>query len=276
MSGRLSNSIWTPQLTRVVTGIQRINALENPAYKKVKFPFGLHMINVAFTNLLNSGATFPERAMHASLCMGFMFLFRKSEFLTDSSGRPKLRGSIPMTLSSDDTFLWYGDTSYSANCTDIPKLVPDFISMFLPFTKGDQFGKGATRFFPCDKENPNCLVKVVHAYLLEAKLKPGQSLFASDAFMVSHDAIAKLMKATAVFCNIPADRVSCHSLRIGGLVTLFAADVPDSLKQLAGRWSSEKSFIMYARATMTQYETIASALNNPNLVTADHMKRFYL
>jgi len=47
------------------------------------------------------------------------------------------------------------------------------------------------------------------------------------------------------------------------------------LKQLAGRWASQQSFIVYARATLQQYATIANALNDPALVTADHIKMFY-
>ena len=75
--------------------------------------------------------------------------------------------------------------------------------------------------------------------------------------------------------GLPSTRFSPHSLRVGGLVTLFAADVPDNLKQLAGRWASAKSFVTYARATFQQFGTIARSLNDSSLVTVQHVKMFY-
>ena len=78
-----------------------------------------------------------------------------------------------------------------------------------------------------------------------------------------------------VRAGIQPERVSLHSLRIGGLVALFAAGVPNDLKQLAGRWSHEKSFIAYARATMEQFAELAEALNNPRLVTCAHIRKLY-
>ncbi len=62
-----------------------------------------------------------------------------------------------------------------------------------------------------------------------------------------------MLKTTALALGIPADRISAHSLRVGGLVVFFAAEVPDSLKQLAGHWASANSFIIYAHATLEQY-----------------------
>ena len=55
----------------------------------------------------------------------------------------------------------------------------------------------------------------------------------------------------------------------------MAADVPDHLKQLAGRWANPKSFVAYARATLLQFNRISSTLNDKNLVTADEIKKFY-
>jgi hypothetical protein len=83
------------------------------------------------------------------------------------------------------------------------------------------------------------------------------------------------MKLTASAAGIYSDRVSLHSLRIGGLVALFAAGIPNNVKQMAGRWANEKSFIAYARATMEQYSELASALNNPRLVTITHIRKLY-
>ena len=56
--------------------------------------------------------------------------------------------------------------------------------------------------------------------------------------------VADMIKLIAIGKGLPHHRLSPHSLRVGGLVTLMAADVPDNLKQLvAGRWANPKSFL---------------------------------
>jgi hypothetical protein len=59
---------------------------------------------------------------------------------------------------------------------------------------------------------------------------------------------------------------------VGGLVMMIAAGVSDNLKQFAGRWASDRSFIPYARATMEQFKEIASVLNDENLVQPEHLR----
>ena len=147
--------------------------------------------------------------------------------------------------------------------------------LFIYLYKGDPFGKGATRFFPSDPGNPHCVVRILFDYVVQAKLQPPQCLFAGTRFVVSYRLLSSLVKYIVRAQGLPESRYSAHSLRIGGLVTLFAADVPDNLKQLAGRWSSSKSFITYARATLQQYAHIASTLNDHSLVTADHIRILY-
>jgi hypothetical protein len=269
-------SLWNPFLNRVVKGIERECAREKPAFNRCKLPFTRTMIIIAWALVLDCGSCFELRAIHAALCMGFMFLFRKSEYLTDDRGRGKMNGTIPVTLLADNVLLWYGNTSFPSTARNIPLHPPEFLSIFLPFSKSDQFGKGASRFFPADSTCPTCMVKIVHAYIVEADLQPGNYFFAGPRFIVSASTIAKTIKRTAERMGLPANRLSNHSIRIGGLVSVFAAEVPDNLKQLAGRWASADSFIAYARATMQQFTTIASALNRIDLVTPEHVRRFYM
>ena len=268
-------TLWHPHLNRIVKGIERECAMESPIYRHTKLPFTRNMAAIALEHILDNGSIFELRAIYAAICLALMFLFRRSEFLTDARGQGKVVDGKTVTLLSDDVFLWYGDVAYPAHSKRIPLAPPEFLSMFLPRSKGDPMGKGATRFFPANPNCSTCLVKIVHAYLLEANLSPGQHLFAGPKFVVSIDIFSQTLKATATYIGLPANRVSIHSVRVGGLVALFAANVPDDAKMLAGRWASNLSFIAYARATMQQYTWIASALNDVNLVTADHVRKFY-
>ena len=205
-----------------------------------------------------------------------MFLFRKSEYLTTKTRIPKSAYGVVATLVASNTHFWCEDVHYPASGPFPGYFVPDMMSIYLPLSKGDPYGKGATRFFPGEPINPSCLVKIVYNYVQHAQLKPTDCLFAGPKFVVTQKIVSELIKVIALGNGLPAHRYSPHSLRIGGLVTLFAADVPDSLKQLAGRWANPKSFITYARATLQQYSQISTTLNNPELVTASQVQQLYI
>lgn len=222
-----------------------------------------------------SSDTFVRSALLAALCTGFMFLFRKSEYLTSQNRQPKMSYGVVATLSASHTHFWFGDTPISACGPFIVGALPSMMSIYLPLSKGDPYGKGAVRFFPSDSGNPQCLVRVVFEYITAAALSASDCLFAGPRFVVTSAMVSDLIKCIAIGNGLPQDRYSPHSLRVGGLVTLIAADVPDHLKQLAGRWANPKSFIAYARATLQQFSTIANNLNDPTLVTASHVRRFY-
>jgi hypothetical protein len=273
----ISTSIWSPRLHQCLKGFFLQESIEKPLSKKFKLPFTLSMIFWARDNILcRAQDQFIKSALFSALCVGFMFLFRKSEYLTSSNRIPKSSRGIISTLLAKNTHFWFDEESYAASGPFPIQFVPSMMSIYLPLSKGDPYGKGATRFFPGDLSNPHCLVRLVFAYIKYAKLTPECPLFAGLRFVVTPAHISQMVKLTAWSCGLEAHRFTPHSLRVGGLVTLFAANVPDNLKQLAGRWANPKSFITYARATLQQFAQIANTLNNPSLVTASHVKKFYM
>ena len=272
----ITTTIWSPKLHQSLKGFYLQESREKPLADRHKLPITLSMIFWGNQHVISvSKNTFVKKALFASLCVGFMFLFRKSEYLTAKNRQPKIVYGVAATLIASNTHFWFKDAHYTASGPFPANFVPDMMSIYLALSKGDPYGKGATRFFPGDPSNPHCLVKIVFDYVLNAKLLPTDCLFAGPQFVVTSTMISQLIKVIALGNGLPAHRYSPHSLRIGGLVTLFAADVPDSLKQLAGRWANPKSFITYARATLQQYTQISSSLNNPNLVTASQIHQLY-
>jgi hypothetical protein len=207
--------------------------------------------------------------------MGFMFLLRKSEFLPDKYGNGKIVNGVKCTLLAENVVLWWDNVPYTSISNYFPPTPPDYVSIFLPRSKGDPLGKGATRFFPRQPGSAFCLVTVIYIYVKRANLCQGNYFFGSSLFCVNSSIVAATMKKTALAAGLSADRVMLHSLRVGGLVALFAAGAPAHLMVLAGRWSSESSFVQYMRATIEQYDTIAAALNRVDLVTTQHIKVLY-
>ena len=191
----------------------------------MKYPFIrqmiLHANNTYFRTFRYSNPILGY-ALHAAMCLGLMFLFRKSEYLTDKTGQRKTVNGHAVTLTADDLHLWYGDKSYPASDgINIPTQPPDMISMYLGYSKADQFGKGANRFFPAEPTNPDCMCKVVHQYCRNAQLQPQDPILAGPRVIITGDMIAYYMKKTATDLGVDKTRVSHHSLRIAGLVTVI-------------------------------------------------------
>lgn len=275
MANVIPRTLWHPALNQVLLGIDRETSFESALINKSKLPFSLPLILLARSKVLMNTVTFELYAVFAALCFGFMFLFRKSEFLTDARGRGKMERGIKSTIVSDHVLLYWGDVCYPSTSRFLPPTPPDYISAFLPRSKGDPLGKGATRFFPRQKNSSFCLVTVIYIYVKHAGLRPGDFFFAGPRFIVDSTLVSNTMKAAAFAAGLSPARIGLHSLRVGGLVSLFAAGAPAHLMTLAGRWASESSFIQYMRATMEQYETISDALNRIDLVTVQHIKRLY-
>ena len=286
----IKTSVWTPRLNQSLKAYVLQESRERPLSQRHKLPITLSMIFWGYHNVIKSPShpfwpnqsismyahvPFVHSALLASLCMGFMFLFRKSEYLTGPDRSPKIANSQIHTLIAADTNFWYGDLAYPASSPSFPSTLPTMLSIYLPLSKGDPLGKGATRFFPADPNNPSCLVSIIFAYVRQANLSKSDCLFAGPRFVVTSTMVDFMIKYIAAGSGLNSQRFSPHSLRVGGLVSLFAANVPDHLKQLAGRWSDPKSFITYARATIQQFTQISTSLNDHSLVTADHIHKFY-
>jgi hypothetical protein len=270
-------TVWSAALHDQMRGHERDEEVYFPGRKRVKIPFTRFMIVQAWLLHLSLFADkLKALAVYAALCLGFIFLFRKSEFLTGANRQLKFAAGKVATLTAAHLQFHYGDRVYDASRgLEIPAECPEFMSMYLEHSKGDQFGKGAARFAPSEPSNPHCAVRVVHAYCRAVRLGPKDAVFAGPDICVSSTMLANIMKATATSLGLPAHLVSMHSLRIGGLVALTAAGIPDHLKQLAGRWATAESFTVYARATMQQYGQIMRALNDVSLVTARDVKLLY-
>ena len=67
-------TIWHKGLHQVLKGFLRIQTIEAPIFNKTKLPFTRDLIQYAQHHVL--GTTPTDEALHAALCLGFMFLLR--------------------------------------------------------------------------------------------------------------------------------------------------------------------------------------------------------
>ena len=141
------SSIWTKQLHQVLKGFQHQEAVERPMSLRHKLPLTLSMIFQGYhqvisnpqspfwqANSLTLWATSPfvRQALFASLCMGFMFLFRKGEFLTNTDRIPKVSHSRVATLTASNTHFWFNNVPISASGPFPLNAHPDMVSIYLP------------------------------------------------------------------------------------------------------------------------------------------------
>jgi hypothetical protein len=91
-------SVWSPLIHQILKGFVRIESDERPLSLRHKLPFTRSMVESSRQLILNRLPRFEGLAIYAALCMGLMFLFRKSEFLTDDKRKPKVTNGVVVTL----------------------------------------------------------------------------------------------------------------------------------------------------------------------------------
>ena len=173
MANIISGTVWHPALNQTLRGIDRQASFETALINRAKLPFSLSLILLARSNVLGNAESFELYSVFAALCMGFMFLFRIYRMHV---GGGKVVRREKCTLVSDNVLLWWGTTSYPSTSGFIPSTPPDYISVYLPRSKGDPFGKGATRFFPKQKGGEFCLVTIIYIHTT-CRIKTGGLFF---------------------------------------------------------------------------------------------------
>jgi hypothetical protein len=98
----IPGSVYHPALNQTLRGIDRQTSFETALINRAKLPFSLPLILLARSKILFGATIFELHAIFASLCFGFMFLLRKSEYLPNKSGKGKRVNGINYTLLSDN------------------------------------------------------------------------------------------------------------------------------------------------------------------------------
>ena len=113
------------------------------------------------------------------------------------------------------------------------------ISLYLPISKNDQFGKGVlVHMFPL--QSPLCPVSALIHYLTLRQRVHGPLFRFENGQFLTRQHIVDIIRAT--FPHQPD--LNTHSFRVGGASALSDAGVPDQIIQIMGRWSSD-SFLRY-------------------------------
>ena len=134
-------------------------------------------------------------------------------------------------------------------------IAPDYsrASLHLPFSKTDQFGRGATVYLT-SLPSTLCPVSALIHYLAVRSPTPGPLFLFSDGSFLTRDRLTRVLSDTFPLHS----EVRTHSFRIGGATALAAAGVPEYVIRIMGRWSSD-SFLRYIHVN---HQAIASLLSH--------------
>lgn len=160
-----------------------------------------------------------------SFSLLFFGAFRISELLPRSSS--SLGG------------LWFSDVSMG----------PDFIKIFLRFSKTDQLGRGRWIVIPRSFGSPVCAFFWLSAYLPSRPLGSPQLLLHDSGSPLTQRQFSAVLKKCLLYLNLPHLRVTSHSFRIGAATEAAKLGFSESDIKKLGGWKSD-CYLSYIRPNL--------------------------
>lgn len=146
-------------------------------------------------------------------------------------------------------------------------------------SKTDQHRRGVTMYFEVmDESDPSVAFCVVRDALRWAQVaRPtGEDAFLSyrNEWGLGYDQYNAAFKLTALRMDLPPERYSTHSARIGGASALASAGLPDWQIKKLGRWKS-LAFLEYIQTALTSMRAAQVAMVNPLTFSVTDTKRLH-
>jgi len=232
----------TSSLCKGCRGSLRRRAENNPSRRCYSGVSAQTATSPRFTTEFSGGAT----------VVGFFFLLRRSEYLTDH-GKYK-----PFALQRHDVTFWTSEgrpaSSVKASHT---------VQLKLRGSKTDQRGIGATRTL--EQSRSSWLWPVRAAWAL---VENGKAVVAADDSLLctitkdhalSAETMSKTIKVAAQDLGEDAAKFGTHSLRSGGPTAMFVDGVDRLAIKHFGRWSSD-CYEQYARRDGATIKALATGM----------------
>jgi len=271
-----------------------VSFMKSPLISKVKSALATEEVfddlvldtkNLAFTpdmilhfkrNIANQ-QSFQDRAIILAMELQFTALNRVSELLPTAADyyaraidikfgfELDASGEITTAVSPDS---WGYDVSQVRNMT-----------YRIRGSKTDQRRRGVSMFFEImDESNPDvafCVVRDAFRWAQEAR-PIGEDAFLSyhNSWGLGYDQYNRAFKVTAIHMDLPPERFSTHSARIGGASALAAAGLPDWQIKKLGRWKS-LAFLEYIQTALTSMRAAQVAMVNPATFSVADTRRIH-
>ena len=138
---------------------------------------------------------------------------------------------------------------------------PDFMSIYLPYSKIDKFGLGVTIVIPSNPDDRYCPVQKMLALTTDREITEPLFLWPNGT-IVTKAAFIRMLRDHLKALGIDWKQYSGHSLRRGAAVSAKASGASDELIKLLGRWSSDayKIYLRSVPAHIQQLNTVLAAM----------------
>ena len=143
--------------------------------------------------------------------------------------------------------------------------------------KADKSGESFRYHFA--KKVPSDLVafdvtSVLFDWAIFARLKKNDMFLSyRGQWCFSYSNVQKAVRKVANSLSLDPVRYTSHSFRVGGASVLATGGTPDYIIMKMGHWKS-LAFLDYIRESTSFFDIALSKLNNPSLLTLEHLKRF--
>ena len=238
----------------VLRGFLKIYYELHPLGEAKKLAFTIELVQYTEAALASSagkrqGDAMFVRAVKLAMKFGIYFLMRKSEYLPgralgSAAGRKGLRfHRLKFTNKNGVEINW----------EDIKAKKASAVSINIPKSKTDQFGKG--RILRHNRvDGANCIVKELEDWVawcrdsMAANQQDALFQTGDQRILINDEEVAAVMKSIVVHLGWDSSKISAHSLRYGGATMLAAAGIPQYLIEYFGGWAEgSKSLRFYAQ-----------------------------
>jgi hypothetical protein len=195
----------------ILEGIKR----SRPKQKDMRLPITRELLKVILSSLTTvCKSSYEINLFKAAFSLAFHGLFRVGE-LTVSNGM--CRHILLMSNLS---------------------IFNNHLKVDICSSKTDQYGKGTTMLIPSQIDQSICPFKLVNEYIKVRPLIQGPLFCHYDVSSLSRYQFVAVLKKALMRVNIPCNRFSSHSFRIGAATSLSMEGISDSEIMQLGRWRS--------------------------------------
>jgi hypothetical protein len=242
-------------------------------------PYSADML-VRVRNELCHSAT-PERqsrkelALATAIVFGFILLARISEYIVTASDH-YIRGKHILFVLRSGAVI-DASQAYLHSIADVVEMYAT-----IKDSKNDPDGMGHRFTYGKMPADSTCLLCIVtEMFRCASVLRPTRegAFFAwggdrnEGAWSLGQHAVNRVLKDGAILFGFDPDKISSHSLRIGGASALAAAGAPSWVIQLTGRWKS-LAFLMYIRLASAAFQRSIEMQTDGTTFTAKHIEQW--
>ena len=253
----------------ILDGISRIYYKGNPLHGTRRLAFTAELLPFVRPAMLarsdSSTTDQDEKACeHLALKLGMWYCLRKSEFLPNQKhpGLPRFSKGLPLDCvifsDAEGRVIPFHTIAVGRAAKMTIKII---------FSKTDQEGAGRVRTTTaCPEPQKSCLVREMEAWLVRlrdhfhADPVADHLFYVDERVFITADRVTETIKTTVIYCGLPAERYSAHSLRYGGATMLASSGMPMYLIEYHGGWAANS-------ASLRGYLQIGSA-ETDELLTA--------